>query len=146
MTEPVIAPWKLQRNVYSPGASNVRSIAAPPGLRVSSTGTAQLVPVDVSECVTPASSNSQRTVAPVGTVTEGGSHAGAEASVASITVGACADAALAVSAQMSRAATSATQSRAVRTDDVDVEAISFLSSLPGRYPDGPAPYFFRNAE
>ena len=73
VTDPVIAPWSLQRNVYVPGCENVCSIAAPPGLRDSSMLQFELD--DVSVCAVAVWSNSQRTVDPAGTVTSGGCHA-----------------------------------------------------------------------
>ncbi len=54
--------------------SNWRSIAAPPGARVSSMGGLQLVLTDVSVWVVSASSNSQRTVSPGSIVTLEGCH------------------------------------------------------------------------
>src|SRR5262245_546980 len=78
-------PWKLQRNVYVPGSSNVCVTAAPPGSRVSFL--LQLALVDVTVCETAVWSNSHRTVSPVATVTAFGCHS---ESAALIVVCACA--------------------------------------------------------
>ena len=107
VTVPVMPPWSLQMYVYVPAVLKVRSTAAPPGLRVSSRGGSQFVPVEVTVCGAVAWSNSQRTVVPVVTVTSDGWNAGPGESTASITVGACAEAVLAAIPNTSSAATAA---------------------------------------
>ena len=125
-----------------PGAVNVYSKESwPVAIGVF---TLQLPLVERRLCGSDASSKFQLTVSPVVTVTSAGDQAGV--SVARIVVGACADAALALSAQMSRAASSTAQSLAGRTGDVDVEAISFLSSSPGSARMDLSAHPFRNAE